>query len=132
LQAAVLRVKLKKLSEWNMLRKKAASVYGKLLRGSGVILPTAVPEVKHVYHAYVIRAKKRDMLLEKFKEKGIGSIIYYPIPLHLQKAYKDFGYRKGDFPVAEKVAAEILSLPIFPQIKESQIKKVAEVINDYR
>jgi dTDP-4-amino-4,6-dideoxygalactose transaminase len=131
LQAAVLRIKLKKIKAWNTSRQKAADTYNRLLRDvEGIIAPYVADGVKHVYHVYAIRTKKRDELFSRFKEAGIGSVIHYPIPLHLQKAYAGLGYQRGDFPVAEKVAEEIISLPMFPHIKESQIKTVVKVVKE--
>lgn len=129
LQAAILRIKLKKLTTWNNLRIKNAQIYNKYLKGiKNIITPYESRDVKHVYHVYAIRAKKREQLLARLKNKGIGAIIHYPIPLHLQKAYKNLGYKRGDFPVAEKLAQEIISLPMYPHLKETQIKFVADTI----
>lgn len=129
LQAAVLRIKLKKLPIYNELRKKAAKIYTDFLKGTpGVITPSQSAFAEHIYHVYAIRAKKRNDLMQEFKKLGISAIIHYPIPLHLQKAYKDLGYKQGDFPVSEKVSQEILSLPIFPFISEKQIKFISDTI----
>ncbi|MCM8796927.1 MAG: DegT/DnrJ/EryC1/StrS family aminotransferase [Candidatus Omnitrophica bacterium] len=130
LQAAVLRVKLKRLEEWNRLRQKAASIYSRLLPDKEVILPFVQSWARHVYHTYAIRVKAREGVLRKLKERKIGFMIYYPIPLHLQKVYQELGYKKGDFPVAEKISEEILSIPLYPYIKENQLKKVAEAIRE--
>lgn len=130
LQAAVLSVKLRHLQGWNKMRQEAAAIYDRLLENSKVTIPFVGSCVKHVYHAYAVRSKKRDDLMQKFKERGIGSIIYYPLPLHLQKAYEELGYKQGDFPVAERIAKEIISLPIFPHIKNKQIKFVADTIKE--
>jgi dTDP-4-amino-4,6-dideoxygalactose transaminase len=129
LQAAILRAKLKKLNTWNEMRREAAGIYDRLLKDiDGVITPPVSPSVKHVYHVYVIRTKKRQQLLEAFGKKGISAIIHYPIPLHLQQAYKDLGYKKGDFPVAEEVANEIISLPMYPHLNERQIKFIVKTL----
>lgn len=131
LQAAILRIKLKRLTQWNELRQKAADTYNKFLKDvKGVITPRALPSVKHVYHVYAIRTKSRDKLCQAFKDKGIGAVIHYPLPLHLQGAYKGLGYSRGDFPVSEKVAQEIISLPMYPQIEESQIEFITDCISD--
>ena len=127
--AAILRAKLKKLNTWNEMRREAAGIYDRLLKDiDGVITPPVSPSVKHVYHVYVIRTKKRQQLLEAFGKKGISAIIHYPIPLHLQQAYKDLGYKKGDFPVAEEVANEIISLPMYPHLNERQIKFIVKTL----
>lgn len=129
LQAAILRIKLRRINKWNRMRRKAAQIYNKLFKTTdGLITPYASSKVKHVYHVYAIRTKQRKKVLQACKENKIGVIIHYPIPLHLQKAYKDLGYKKGDFPVAEKVCDEIISLPMYPHLKESQIKFVVGVI----
>lgn len=129
LQAAILRAKLKRINDWNKMRQRAAMIYNKLLKGIDEVTTPYVPDsVKHVYHVYAIRTKKRDELFRLFKEKGIGAIIHYPIPLHLQKAYRDLGYKRGDFPVSEIVAEEIISLPMHPHLKEGQIKFVVKII----
>ncbi|MBU1090289.1 MAG: DegT/DnrJ/EryC1/StrS family aminotransferase, partial [Candidatus Omnitrophica bacterium] len=105
LQAAILRAKLKHLNHWNSLRRKNAGFYSKLLQEvEGVIIPKQADYAKHVYHVYAIRVKNRKQLLEEFARRGISALIHYPIPLHLQKVYEKLGYKKGDFPIAEKVA----------------------------
>jgi len=128
LQAAILRVKLKKLKSWNAMRKKAAGEYDRLLQG--ITKPFRAGGREHIYHVYAVRIPDRDRVFGVLKDKGIGAIIHYPIPLHLQPAYSELGYRKGAFPVAEEVCGEILSLPIFPHIKSAQIKYVAKILNE--
>ena len=131
LQAAILSIKLKRLNKWNSMRQKAAVIYNHLLKDiEGVMTPGFSENVRHVYHIYAIRTKKRDELFERFKKEGIAAAIHYPIPLPLQKAYIDTGYKKGDFPVSEKVAKEIISLPMYPHLKESQIKFIVKVIKE--
>lgn len=128
-QAAVLRIKLKYLDRWNQMRGEIAVLYNRYLAGvEDVITPFVRPSVKPVYHIYVIMIPKRDSVLNYLKDRGIGVIIHYPIPLHLQKAYKDLGYKKGDFPVAEDVAGRIISLPTYPYLTKKQIKFVADNI----
>ncbi|MFH1441845.1 MAG: DegT/DnrJ/EryC1/StrS family aminotransferase [Candidatus Omnitrophota bacterium] len=129
LQAAILRVKFRKLNTWDTMRQKAAGMYNKYLSGiPGIYLPYVSKQVKHVYHVYAIRSNNRDKLLAKLKENNIDALIHYPIPIHLQKAYAGLGYKKGDFPVSEKTAREIISLPIYPHLKEAQIKYIAKII----
>lgn len=131
LQAAILRAKLKRLGSWNKTRMKAAHFYDKYLKGAeGVITPYVAPRVRHVYHVYAIRIKRRQELCRIFQKKGIGAIIHYPIPLHLQQVYRDLGYKKGGFPVSERVAGEIISLPMHPYLKEKEIKFVADTIKE--
>jgi dTDP-4-amino-4,6-dideoxygalactose transaminase len=132
IQAAILRVKLKRLDERNKLRRKNASIYDELLKDvDGVITPFEAEYAKHVYHLYVIRTEKRDELQEYLKSEGIGTGLHYPIPLHLQKAYEYLGYKEGDFPVAEKCAKQILSLPMFPELTREQIEKVVSEIKTF-
>jgi dTDP-4-amino-4,6-dideoxygalactose transaminase len=129
LQAALLREKLKYLNSWNKSRQEAAARYDAGLKDiPGVVIPHAADKTAHVYHVYAIRVKNRDSLVKKLQEKGISVIVHYPIPLHMQKVYASLGYKKGDFPVAEKVSQEIISLPLYPFIKVSQIKYVVQEI----
>ncbi|MCX5713844.1 MAG: DegT/DnrJ/EryC1/StrS family aminotransferase [Candidatus Omnitrophica bacterium] len=131
LQAAILRVKLEKLNAWNHMRQNAAKIYNKYLGGvKGVITPHAAPDVQHVYHVYAIRIKNRDEVFRELKARGVDAIIHYPIPVHLQKAYENLGYKKGDCPVSEKIAGEIISLPMFPHLKEKQIKYIASILKN--
>ena len=131
LQAAVLRVKLKYINSWNEARRNHASSYRKLLQNTDIILPTEQNDNKHIYHIFAVRVADRDNLLNKLKNEGIGAGIHYPIPLHLQPAYRYLGYKKGDFPTTEKCAREIISLPMYPELDEGKIKKIAEVINKF-
>ncbi|MCK4649165.1 DegT/DnrJ/EryC1/StrS family aminotransferase [bacterium] len=130
LQAAILRVKLKYLDEWNEKRRKNASIYNELLKGLDVTTPYEEEYAKHVYHLYVIRIKKRDEVYKFIQEKGIACGIHYPLPLHLQKAYHYLGYREGDFPVAEECAKEVISLPIYPELKREEIEYIAGAIRE--
>lgn len=129
LQAALLRVKLRKLKVWNDRRLDAARLYSSLLKGvDGIIIPGEASYLKHIFHAYTIRLNSRDDLLRILQDKKISAIIYYPIPLHLQPAYKNLGYKQGDFPVAEKLAKEVISLPIYPHLRKSQIVYITDTI----
>jgi len=132
LQAAVLTVKLKYLSTWNEARRKNAQLYNELLSATdNIITPVEADYVKHIYHIYAVRAKNRDALISALAEKDISCGIHYPVPIHLQQAYEFLGYGKGDFPVAEKCANELLSLPIFAELSQEQIKKVSGEIKQY-
>jgi dTDP-4-amino-4,6-dideoxygalactose transaminase len=131
LQAAILRAKLRNLDRWNRLRQEKARLYTKLLSDvGGVILPSEEENAKHVYHLYVIRVKNRKRLCRILKKHHIPFLIHYPIPLHLQKAYKNLGYKKGDFPVAETIAGQIMSLPMYPHLEEKEIKLIAHILKD--
>jgi dTDP-4-amino-4,6-dideoxygalactose transaminase len=130
IQAAVLRIKLKHLEIWMEARRKNASLYGKLISGT-VEMPKEYANVRHVYNQYTVKAKDRNKLQEHLKAKGIGAMIYYPLALHLQNVYKNLGYKKGDLPNCEKVQDEVLSLPIFPELTETQITEVAGAIKEF-
>jgi dTDP-4-amino-4,6-dideoxygalactose transaminase len=132
IQAAFLRIKLKHLPKWNEQRRERAQVYENLLTalGESAIVPHAAPWAKAVYHLYVIRVEDRDDLILKLSAVNIGAGIHYPIPLHLQKAYEYLGYKKGDFPVSERLAQEIVSLPMFPNLTEGQQSKVCTAVRE--
>ncbi|MCJ7618412.1 MAG: DegT/DnrJ/EryC1/StrS family aminotransferase [Desulfobacterales bacterium] len=129
LQGAVLSVKLKYLNQWNGSRRKNAQLYNKLLANiEGVILPTEAGHAKHIYHLYVIRTQNRDAFIAALAENDVFCGIHYPVPLHLQDAYSSLGYKKGDFPVAEKCCEQLVSLPMFPELTSEQIGYVVEKI----
>ena len=131
LQAAILRVKLKHLDRWNELRNQWAKLYTELLKETSLITPKIEPWAYHVFHLYVVRSPKRDQLLDFLKEKEIYAGIHYPIPIHFLESYQDLGYKKGDFPATEKAAAEVLSLPIFPELTEEKVRYVVEAIKEF-
>ncbi len=131
IQGAVLRVKLKHLGDWTNSRRKNAELYNELLKDIDVITPIEKEYAKHVYHIYQIRTKKRDSMQEFLKSNEIFTNIHYKIPIHLQKAYEFLGYNKGDFPITEKVVDETLSLPMFPELKEEEIRFVVEKIKEF-
>ncbi|MBU0459622.1 MAG: DegT/DnrJ/EryC1/StrS family aminotransferase [Nanoarchaeota archaeon] len=131
LQAAILTVKLKHLSSWSEKRKNHAHKYNQLLQTiTNITLPTEKEYSKHVYYMYVIKTKNRDELMNKLKEKGVDTGIHYPLPLHLQPSLNYLGYKEGDFPIAEQAAKEILSLPMFPELKEEQINEIVTKISE--
>jgi dTDP-4-amino-4,6-dideoxygalactose transaminase len=128
-QGAVLSVKLKYLPQWNEGRRKNAALYNKLLTGiDKAILPTELAYGKHVYHVYAIRLKNRDNLISALGEKGIGTNIHYPVPVHLQNAYEFLGIKQGAYPVAERCASEFVSLPMFAELSEEQIGYVCDEV----
>jgi len=125
IQAAVLRVKLKYLNEWNNKRREKAKLYNELLENvSGIETPIEKDYAKHAYHLYVIRCRDRNELQHYLSSKDVSTGIHYPIPVHLQRAYKHLGYKKGDFLITEKYVNEILSLPMFPELSEKEIKYI--------
>ena len=130
LQAAILRIKLRHLEEWNQKRKAHAALYNRLLEGTDLVLPSG-EGADHIFHLYVVRTQERDRMREALTERGIETGIHYPIPIHLQLAYRDLGYRQGDFPVAEKLSGEILSFPMFPELTEEQIFFVVEQVKRF-
>jgi dTDP-4-amino-4,6-dideoxygalactose transaminase len=142
LQAAVLRVKLKHLEEWQRKRRERAAYYSRKiaeagLEKEGLVKPpvavykgSGVPNY-HTYHQYVIRAKKRDELQAYLKERGVGTSIFYPLPLHLQQCFSDLGYKRGDFPISEKAAKEVLALPIYPELNPEQQDWVVSSMREF-
>jgi dTDP-4-amino-4,6-dideoxygalactose transaminase len=130
LQAAILSVKLKYIDEWNERRREKARIYNDLLKDSGLRLPVEREGCKHIYYSYVIALEGRDELQKHLKEQGIETAVYYPIPLHLITIYKNLGYREGDFPRAERAAREVLSLPMFPELKREEIEFICEAIKE--
>jgi dTDP-4-amino-4,6-dideoxygalactose transaminase len=130
LQAAVLRVKLKRLDDFNSSRRRLAAIYNELFKGSGdkIIVPTEAGYAKHVYHLYVIRVKNRDAVVAALKERGVPTLIHYPIPIHLQQAFSDLGYKKGSLSITEKICDEIISLPMFPEMTDEEVQYVAEAL----
>jgi len=131
LQAAVLLVKLPHLDRWNESRRANAARYGELFEGSPVVTPVEAPGRRHIYNQYTIRVAERDALREFLKGRGIGSEIYYPVPLHLQECYAALGYEEGSMPVAEQAAREVLSLPVFPELTAEEMEYVAETIKEF-
>jgi dTDP-4-amino-4,6-dideoxygalactose transaminase len=128
-QAAFLSVKLKYLAEWTAQRQQIATWYSEALAGiNGLVLPVTESGATHVYHLYVVRTGQRDALQQYLTEAGIGTLIHYPVPPHMQDAYADLGYKKGDFPLAEEIADTCLSLPMWPGMQIEVVKQVAEKI----
>lgn len=131
LQAAVLRVKLKYLDEWNAARRQHAQQYNELFTGSQVLTPTEADYAEHVYHLYIIRAQDRDGLREYLAERKVYTGIHYPIPIHLQRAYQDLGYQRGDFPITERYADQIVSLPMYAELTPQMIGYTVESVLSY-
>lgn len=128
IQGAILGVKMKHLEPWTEARRALAATYDRLLAGSPASPPKPRQDVRHVYHQYAVRLEQRDRWRAHLADRGIQTAVHYPVPLHLQPAYRDLGYGVGDFPVAESVAREILSLPFFPEMTDPQVQEVAGVL----
>jgi dTDP-4-amino-4,6-dideoxygalactose transaminase len=137
LQAAILRVKLRHLPAWQRARQKHAAEYTRRLSQivgplqAGVTPPVTPEGYEHVFHQYTIRVEKRDALHRALSERKIGSAVYYPVPLHLQPIYASLGHKVGDFPHAERAAKEVLSLPMYPELRAEQIARVTEAISEF-
>jgi len=132
IQAAILRVKLRHLLNWQRARQSHAAEYNRLFSQIPGVMPPLAPEgLEHVYHQYTIRIEQRDALQKFLSEKKIGSAVYYPYPLHLQPLYASLGHRAGDFPHAERAAQEVLSLPMYPELRKEQIARVVETVAEF-
>jgi dTDP-4-amino-4,6-dideoxygalactose transaminase len=132
IQAAILRVKLRHLSNWQRARQSHAEEYNRLFSQIPGVMPPLAPEgFEHVYHQYTIRVEKRDALQKFLSERKIGSTVYYPYPLHAQPLYASLGYKAGDFPHAERAAQEVLSLPMYPELSKQKIARVVETIAEF-
>ncbi len=132
IQAGFLSIKLKHLSSWNTQRVHIAQLYHQLLSGTGdLILPELASGATSVFHLYVIRTLRRDALQQFLAEKGIGTLIHYPLPPHLQQAYKDLNYTTGDFPIAEEIANTCLSLPVYPGLSDDEINYISQTIKAF-
>jgi dTDP-4-amino-4,6-dideoxygalactose transaminase len=128
MQGAILRVKLRHLEQWTEARRANAARYSELLAGSGVIPPAEMPYARHVYHVYAVRSSSRAELQTRLQAAGVQTGIHYPIPIHLLPAHADLGYRAGQFPIAERMAGETLSLPMFAELTTGQVAQVAEAV----
>lgn len=127
IQASILRVKLKSLERWNQRRRNIAELYSQLLEDSELILPVEESGCKHVYHLYVVQSKNRDQLQSELLKVGIQTQVHYPLPVHRQKAYRDY-FRDVELPVCEEICGEILSLPMYPSLSDEEVAHVAEMI----
>jgi dTDP-4-amino-4,6-dideoxygalactose transaminase len=131
IQAAVLSIKLRHLDKANSLRSKHALEYNQAFAGiDEVLTPFEAKYARHVYHVYAIRLQERDAVLRYLQEKGVGCGVHYPVPIHLQEAGRNLGYTKGAFPIAENLANQFLSLPMFPELTEEQIEYVALCVSE--
>jgi dTDP-4-amino-4,6-dideoxygalactose transaminase len=128
IQGAILRVKLRHLEAWTEARRTRAALYDRLLADVDVQKPAARPDSRHVYHVYTLRTGDRERTQQMLRERGIATGIHYPIPVHLQEAHRDLGYKAGDFPNAERAAREVMSLPMYPELSDRQVEEVAAAI----
>jgi dTDP-4-amino-4,6-dideoxygalactose transaminase len=128
LQAAILRIKLRHLDAWNEERRRLAQVYEEHLAQSDITIPREPDGSSHVYHLYVVRHALRDQLQACLRDQGIASLVHYPMPVHLQPAYEDLEYQTGEFPASESAATEVLSLPIYPGLREEEVRAVARAV----
>jgi dTDP-4-amino-4,6-dideoxygalactose transaminase len=132
MQAAVLRIKLRHLSNWQRARQSNAAEYTRLLNQIPGVMPPVTPDgFEHVFHQYTIRVERRDALQQFLNARKIGSTVYYPYPLHLQPLYASLGHKPGDFPHAERAAQEVLSLPMYPELRKEQIARVVDAISEF-
>jgi dTDP-4-amino-4,6-dideoxygalactose transaminase len=129
-QAAILNIKLGKLDEWNAARVRHASAYAELLKNAPVRLPTLFEDSTSVWHCYVIECDERDEVRSRLSEMGIETGIHYPVPVHLQRAYESLGHRPGSFPISEEFGRRCLSLPLYPELTEAQVRDVAEGLRE--
>lgn len=128
LQAAILRVKLRYLNVWNEGRREKAKMYDQLLANAAVQIPGRDPQALPIYHLYVLRTEDRSAIMERLKAGGVANAIYYPVPLHLQKAFRDLGYKVGDFPVAEKACEQALAIPCYPELSFEHQQEIAAIV----
>jgi len=128
IQGAILRVKLRHLEAWTGARRARAAEYARAFAGSGIATPVERPDCRHVYHVYAVRLSQRDSARAALQAAGIQTGVHYPIPIHLQPAHADLGYGRGDFPVSEQAASQVLSLPMFPEMTVEQVEQVAAAV----
>ena len=128
LQAAILLVKLRYIDRWNDQRRENAAYFSARFRGTGLVTPITIDNAKNIYHMYTLQSENRNTLTQHLKQKGISTGVYYPIPLHLQKAYENLGYQYGDFPVSEYLASRTFAIPIYPELTVEQKKYIADTL----
>lgn len=131
IQAAILRVKLPYLDEWNEKRRANAEYYNKKLSNTGLVTPFEDKHVKHVYHMYVLQSEKREEMVDYLKESGIATGVYYPVPLHLQKAYTALGYESGDMPIAEYLSHRTFAIPMFAELTDEEKEYIVKTIKEF-
>ena len=128
IQAAILDVKIKEIDKWNAKRREIVESYNEALQNNDLVTPVAKDYNEHVYHMYILQSENREEVIEKLKEAGIATGVYYPVPLHLQKVYKNLGYKEGDMPVAEYLSHRTFAIPVYPELNEEQVKYIISKI----
>ncbi|HHT50134.1 MAG TPA: DegT/DnrJ/EryC1/StrS family aminotransferase, partial [Eubacteriaceae bacterium] len=131
LQAAILRVKIKEIDKWNNARRENAKFYNKSLKETSLVTPFEDNDVKHVYHLYILQSEKREEIVSYLSEKGIATGVYYPVPLHLQKAYLDLGYKEGDMPNAEFLSHRTFAIPMFAELTDEEKEYIVNTIKEF-
>ena len=131
IQAAILRIKLKELDKWNNARRENARFYNQRLKDTKFVTPFEDENVKHVYHLYILQSENRVEIINYLKDKGIATAVYYPVPLHLQKAYRDLGYKEGDLPKAEYLSRRTFAVPIFPELTDNEKEYIVESLKKF-
>ena len=124
IQSAILSVKLKEIDSWNAKRREIVELYNEALQNSDLVTPVAKDYNEHVYHMYILQSENREEVLAKLKEAGIATGVYYPVPLHLQKVYKDLGYKEGDMPVSEYLSHRTFAIPVYPELTKEQVEYI--------
>ena len=124
IQSAILSVKLKEIDSWNAKRREIVELYNEALQNSDLVTPVAKDYNEHVYHMYILQSENREEVLTKLKEAGIATGVYYPVPLHLQKVYKDLGYKEGDMPVSEYLSHRTFAIPVYPELTKEQVEYI--------
>lgn len=124
IQAAILDVKIKEIDKWNARRREIVKAYNEALQNNALVTPVAKAYNEHVYHMYILQSENREEVIEKLKEAGIATGVYYPVPLHLQKVYKNLGYKEGDMPVAEYLSHRTFAIPVYPELNEEQVQYI--------
>ena len=130
IQAALLRVKLKEIDNWNSKRREIVDIYNNEFKELDLVTPVCDDKNEHVYHMYILQSENRNEVLEKLKARGVATGVYYPVPLHLQKVYKNLGYKEGDMPVSEYLSHRTFAIPVYPELTEEQIKYIVESIKN--
>lgn len=130
IQAAILRVKLKEIDKWNGRRREIVEIYNREFKELDLVIPVCGESNEHVYHMYILQSENREEILTKLKDRGVATGVYYPVPLHLQKVYKDLGYKEGDMPVSEYLSHRTFAIPVYPELTNEQIKYIVDSVKN--